>query len=225
MLAEGGGFHCSGLQHSESENRAALFPPHVVQKHVIVSQHGFGIFSVGSAASHQQNNLFGGAFYATVYGVETVYQGLELRGEAEVVQRCGENYDVRLDNVAANLMEIIFQHTVAVHSACAAGSAGRDLMSCAVKSVHFVSCFFCSFDKLRCQVICVAVFARTSCHYGYFMACVPEIMLPPANKSAVFKNLLLSIDLQIGISGQKYIMQGKPQLMILWIELPVLLFW
>lgn len=56
------------------------------------------------------------------------------------------------------------------------------------------------------------------------MACVPEIMLPPANKSAVFKNLLLSIDLQIGISGQKYIMQGKPQLMILWIELPVLLF-
>lgn len=57
------------------------------------------------------------------------------------------------------------------------------------------------------------------------MACVPEIMLPPANKPAVFKNLLLSIDLQIWISGQKYIMQGKPQLMILWIELPVLLFW
>lgn len=41
------------------------------------------------------------------------------------------------------------------------------------------------------------------------MACVPEIMLPPANKPAVFKNLLLSIDLQIGISGQKYIMQGE----------------
>lgn len=57
------------------------------------------------------------------------------------------------------------------------------------------------------------------------MACVPEIMLPSANKPAVFKNLLLSIDLQIGISGQKYIMQGKTQLMILWIELPVLLFW
>ncbi len=41
------------------------------------------------------------------------------------------------------------------------------------------------------------------------MACVPEIMLPPANKPAVFKNLLLSIDLQIGISGQKIYNAGE----------------
>ena len=59
-------------------------------------------------------------------------------------------------------VEIIFLHTLPIHSAMVASQAAVDVMGGTVEEEHFVSDFFRAFHKLPGEVNRISVLTRTS---------------------------------------------------------------
>ena len=61
--------------------------------------------------------------------------------------------------------EIIFQHTITVHTATVASHTAIDFMGGAIKTEHRMSLLLCPCNEAVCKIIRVVVPAGASCQY------------------------------------------------------------
>ena len=101
---------------TRGDDPARVRPAQIFQQHLVMRQDGACLPSRRIGIGHQKHGFLGN-MNAAVNGVETVNDGLELRGKTELVPGRGEGHQISGDNMFSNELKIVLKDARSVHAA------------------------------------------------------------------------------------------------------------